>query len=218
MAAIDVNVGPRKRKLDESRNDYERFAKRFNLLNLESSTHGAHASSSYYIPVAGPSTSPTARTSSKHSTTKQAAAGDGGLMQVDETRDRVYIHDLDAELADIESDEEKLIFLPDIEKHFSRIPKHVLTGKNEDVEGQELVLYSVPKSLTVDEQQDAVRKAIVETRQRAREKALEDARQQNMNRQYGQTMDEAAETAHGYSTGYVTEMDTEADPDAMDMD
>lgn len=138
-------------------------------------------------------------------------------MQVDETRDRVYIHDLDAELADIESDEEKLIFLPDIEKHFSKIPKHVLTGKNEDVEGQELVLYSVPKSLTVDEQQDVVRKAIVETRQRAREKALEDARQQNMNRQYEQTM-EGAETAHGYSTGYVTEMDTEADPDAMDMD
>jgi len=34
MAAIDVDVGPRKRKLDESRNDYERFAKRFNLLNL----------------------------------------------------------------------------------------------------------------------------------------------------------------------------------------
>ena len=143
---------------------------------------------------------------------------DDGLMQVDETRDRVYIHDLDAELADIESDEEKLIFLPDIEKHFSKIPKHVLTGRNEDIEGQELVLYSVPKSLTVDEQQDAVRKAIIETRQRAREKAIEEARQQDMDRQYGQPMDEAAETAHGYSTGYVTELDDEVDPDAMDMD
>ena len=50
-------------------------------------------------------------------------------MQVDDRPDRVYIHDLDAELAsDSESDSEKLIFLPDIEKRFSRIPQQVLTG------------------------------------------------------------------------------------------
>ncbi|EMC95256.1 hypothetical protein BAUCODRAFT_51935, partial [Baudoinia panamericana UAMH 10762] len=94
------------------------------------------------------------------------------LMQVDDTRNRVYIHDLDAELADIESEEEKLIFLPDIEKRLSRIPQQVLNGRKDDQEHQELVLYSVPKSLTVDESHDSVRKAIIETRQRARERAV----------------------------------------------
>lgn len=140
-------------------------------------------------------------------------------MQVDDTRDRVYIHNLDDELADIESDEEKLIFLPDIEKRLSKIPKHLLQNRrDEDHEGQELVLYSVPKSLTVDEGHDSVRKAIIESRQRAREKAQEEARHLDMNCKYGQSdqMEPAAETAHGYSTGYVVEQDD--DPDVMDMD
>lgn len=148
------------------------------------------------------------------------AVGDDGLMQVDETRNRVFIHNLDEELADVESDEEKLVFLPDIEKHFSKIPKHVLTGNREmDHEGQELVLYSVPKSLTVDEGHDSVRKAIVEARQRAREKAVENARQQDMNLKYEQAPETSTETAHGYGrSGYAMSGHTVEDPDAMDMD
>ncbi|KAM3419906.1 hypothetical protein BST61_g3226 [Cercospora zeina] len=214
--------GGTKRKADESVaqncwNDYERFAKRFNLLNLEPSINGAHASSSYYIPVSS-STQPTKPTLSTPSTAPPAADPDG-MMQVDETRDRVFIHDLDAELAEAESSEERLIFLPDIEKHFSRIPKHVLTGKSDDVEGQELVLYSVPQSLSVDASRDAVRHAIVEARQRARERAMMEARQRDMVRQYGQVLDDSTEVAHGYGTGYVTELDGVGDdPDAMDMD
>ncbi|GIZ43700.1 hypothetical protein CKM354_000691700 [Cercospora kikuchii] len=213
--------GGTKRKADESVaqncwNDYERFAKRFNLLNLEPSINGTHASSSYYIPVSS-SSQPTKPTLSTPSTVPVADAD--GMMQVDETRDRVFIHDLDAELAESEPTEERLIFLPDIEKHFSRIPKHVLTGKAEDVEGQELVLYNVPKSLSVDESRDAVRHAIVEARQRARERAAMEARQRDMDRQYGQIADEPTEVAHGYGMGYVTELDeVEDDPDAMDMD
>ncbi|PIA93609.1 hypothetical protein CB0940_04218 [Cercospora beticola] len=213
--------GGTKRKADESVaqncwNDYERFAKRFNLLNLEPSINGTHASSSYYIPVSS-SSQPTKPTLSTLDTLPVADAD--GMMQVDETRDRVFIHDLDAELAESEPTEERLIFLPDIEKHFSRIPKHVLTGKAEDVEGQELVLYSVPKSLSVEESRDAVRYAIVEAGQRAREKAAMEARQRDMDRQYGQIADEPTEVAHGYGMGYVTELDeVENDPDAMDMD
>ncbi|PPJ57615.1 hypothetical protein CBER1_04772 [Cercospora berteroae] len=232
--------GGTKRKADESVaqncwNDYERFAKRFNLLNLgesgfnlhgalvdlteyhtEPSINGTHASSSYYIPVSS-SSQPTKPALSTPSTVP--VADTDGMMQVDETRDRVFIHDLDAELAESEPTEERLIFLPDIEKHFSRIPKHVLTGKAEDVEGQELVLYNVPKSLSVDEGRDAVRQAIVEARQRAREKAAMEARQRDMDRQYGQIADEPTEVAHGYGMGYVTELDeVEDDPDAMDMD
>lgn len=141
-------------------------------------------------------------------------------MQVDETRDRVYIHNLDDELRDIESDEERLIFLPDIEKRLSRIPQHVLTGrKDDDHENQELVLYSVPKSLSVEEGHDSVRKAILESRQRAREKAAEEARHHDMNCKYGQGDEgDAIETAHGYSSGYVEAVPEDEDPDAMDMD
>ena len=139
-------------------------------------------------------------------------------MNIDNTRDRVYIHNLDDELADIESDEEKLIFLPDIEKRLSRIPRHVLAnGRGERQENQELVLYSVPKSLTVDEDHDSVRKAILESRQRAREKAAEDARQEDMARKYDQSGHaEPTETAHGYCAGYLEDRDS--DPDLMDLD
>jgi hypothetical protein len=147
-------------------------------------------------------------------------------MQVDDTRDRVFIHNLDEELAGMESDEEKLIFLPDIEKHLSRIPKRILTDRRDDttgVEGHELVLYDLPKSLTVDESRDSVRKAISEARQRARQKADEEARQQDMNCKYaqGDRHGDVIETAHGYESGYVIGEVSEPeddDPDVMDMD
>ena len=98
-------------------------------------------------------------------------------MQLDDTKDKIYIHNLDEELADIESDEEKLIFLPDIEKKLAKIPKSVLLGEGYPcvATGNEVVLYSVPSSLTVPEEQDKVRKAIIESRARAREKQLHDA-------------------------------------------
>jgi hypothetical protein len=139
-------------------------------------------------------------------------------MQVDDTNNRVFIHDLDAELADVDTEERGLVFLPDIEQYFSKLPKQVLAQKKDmDHEGQELVLYSVPKSLTVEEDRDSVRKAILESRQRARDKAVERARQEDMNARYGQDgPSEVTETAHGYSAGYAVEQ--EQDPDAMDID
>ena len=144
-------------------------------------------------------------------------------MHIDDTRDRVYIHNLDAELADIAAHEpeQRIIFLPDIEKQFTRIPEQVLMGRRKSLdlspEGQELVLYSVPKSLTVDESHDSVRRAIIDARQRARDKAIEDARHEDMARKYGQSGDEdhVAETAHGYSNGY--EVAQSDDPDAMEL-
>lgn len=146
-------------------------------------------------------------------------------MQVDDTKDRVYIGNLDAELADVDADEpgERLIFLPDIERHFSRLPHQVLAGtrrrpSDSDHDGQELVLYGVPKSLTLDGSRDSVRKAILEARHRAHEKAVEDARQEDMRRKYSPAGDEQhpVETAHGYSNGYAVERPH--DPDAMDIE
>jgi hypothetical protein len=94
-------------------------------------------------------------------------------MQVEDTPHRVYISDLSAELSDIESDEENPIFLSDIEKHLSKIPKHILLGPEpKPTDKNQLVLYNVPASLTVPEAQDNVRKAIVEARQRIRDKQV----------------------------------------------
>jgi hypothetical protein len=91
-------------------------------------------------------------------------------MEVEDTPHRVYIHDLAAELSDIESDEENPIFLADIEKHLSKIPKHILLGPEPKAsKDNALVLYNVPASLSVPEERDGVRKAIVEARQRIRE-------------------------------------------------
>jgi len=143
-------------------------------------------------------------------------------MQVDDTASRIYIHDLDAELADLEtnSNEEKLIFLPDIEKKLSKIPEHLLRAGGaskitDDGEHQELVLYSVPSSLTVSEEYDSVRKAILETRARAREKAVKDAEATAAAAdERSLDMLGEAETAHGLSAHDYVE---EQDPDAMDL-
>lgn len=147
-------------------------------------------------------------------------SSDNEGMQVDDTRDRIYIHDLDKELEDVESNDgkERLIFLPDIEKHFSKLPQHLLTGDQNT--SRELVLSSVPKSLTIDEGHDSVRKAIIESRQRARQKAVEEARQAEEARNYdhsgyvGSMLD--MEPAEGYNSAYVDEPQ-DHDPDAMDI-
>ena len=97
-------------------------------------------------------------------------------MQLDDTRDKVYIYNLDDELRGIEEEEEKLLFLPDIERKFTKIPKAVLTSTSPPLANQEMVLYRVPSSLTVPEEQDNVRKAIIETRERARQKQVDDAK------------------------------------------
>ena len=92
-------------------------------------------------------------------------------MLVEDTPHRVYIADLDAELSDIESDEDNPIFLQDIEKHLAKIPKHVLMGPEpKSTKDNQLILYHVPSSLTVPESQDSVRKAIAEARGRLRER------------------------------------------------
>ncbi|KAG7292494.1 hypothetical protein NEMBOFW57_002529 [Staphylotrichum longicolle] len=108
-------------------------------------------------------------------------------MELDDSKYKVYIYNLDDELSSSDNDETdpetdsggKLIFLPDIEKHLRnnrRIPAHVLAGPHPPdpaaawAAGKELVLYREPSSLSVPEEQDSVRKAILEARARAREK------------------------------------------------
>jgi len=128
-----------------------------------------------------------------------APLADDDTMQLDDTKHKVYIYDLDAELSsEAEADDEsdtcstsgkgRLVFLPDIEKHlFSHqnqnhncrmlIPPSIFANKAGELAGHnikdmQMVLYreSEPSSLTVPRHQDNVRRAILEARARLREK------------------------------------------------
>jgi hypothetical protein len=90
-------------------------------------------------------------------------------MELEDTREKVYIYNLDRELSEVEAEGERLIFLPDIEKKLGRIPKSVLTGQSQPITSNEVVLYNVPSSLSIPREKDNVRRAILETRARARE-------------------------------------------------
>lgn len=87
-------------------------------------------------------------------------------MMLDDTKHTTYIHDLDRELADIDT-AEGLVILPLAAKLIS-VPESVLSAP---AQGKELVLYTEPSSLTVPKEQDSVRKAIIESRARARARA-----------------------------------------------
>lgn len=111
-------------------------------------------------------------------------------MQVDETKDKVYIYNLDQELSDIESEEERLIFLPDIDKKLGKIPKSVLAPRDTSVTGSEMILYNIPSSLSVPPEHDNVRKAIIESRARVREKQVQGIRDSALEKANGVQSDE----------------------------
>jgi hypothetical protein len=124
------------------------------------------------------------------------------FMTIDETPHRIIIHDLSHELAQIEAEEQAAhasnnVFLPDWDKKVSALPSSVL-GQNHDRNNHgmwsnlphgmsqpqhiddptsALVLYRDPASISVPEEEDAVRKLIISARKRAREKALEDQKE-----------------------------------------
>ena len=128
--------------------------------------HTEQQTSKLYHPVPHPPPRPPA-----HTTTDP--------MPLDDTTHKIYIHDLDSELASTEPEAERLVFLPDIEKKLSRIPQAVLLGEAHPdpgaAAGGAVVLYRVPASLSVPEERDQVRRAIIESRARARERLVRGA-------------------------------------------
>jgi hypothetical protein len=111
------------------------------------------------------------------------------FMPVEDNRHRIFISDLDAAIAEIEAEEreakekaqERAFFLPDdVDKELSSIPDEVLrssmdsSASNPPV-SQALVLYRDPLSISIPEEVDAVRKAMVEARQRIRERPANQA-------------------------------------------
>ncbi|KAJ4382860.1 hypothetical protein N0V86_002085 [Didymella sp. IMI 355093] len=188
----------KKRAADTALDGEQRLSKRFDLLNLDT-----NKAARLYTAV--PPHAPTPKPKPKRTRAPRPPSDDS--MQVEDTPHRVYIHDLAAELSDTDSDSEHPIFLSDIEAHLSKIPRHVLLGPPpKPTAHNQMVLYNVPASLTVPEEQDNVRKAIVEARQRIREKQVS-----------GLTEPERVLDASGLGSVNAAE-DGEEGADAMDLD
>ena len=198
-----------KRHADDNLESEQRLSKRLNLLNLGDfflnryySSHTDHLvdeNSQLYFPV-------------------QHNAPDNSLdqtesMQLDDSKDKVYIHDLDAELADLESDEDTPIYLPDIEKKLAKIPRSVLMGRNPPITENQMVLYNVPSSLSVPQEQDNVRRAIIDSRTRSREKQ---AQEQKAAQEHGPGSQNGIGHTHD-SNGTATIDDIDMDENAMDI-
>ncbi len=159
---------------------------------------------------------------------------DSDGMQLDDSKYKVYIRNLDDELSsESEAEDGKLIFLPDIEKHLrtNRIPPSVLARPDPDILSKQLVLYGVPSSISVPEEHDSVRKAIIEARQRAREKQKAEAEGQLPHPQPvpvsqgvlplpGAVMPGVNGFENGFPQGPPTSMPMQVvdDPDAMELD
>lgn len=222
----------RKRKAESQ--DNERLSKRLSLLNLgmldslegswpcltcrlsyEAYTPIEQSGSKLYVPVETLSTDANAPTTHDTPKTKNAIPDD--TMQVDDSKHKVYIYNIDDELSsDSESDDGKLVFLPDIEKHLklNRIPPSILANEDGELAGMQMVLYSDPKSLTVPEEKDSVRKAIIESRHRVRE-------QQRIQREgkWEPTKADEASTREQVMNGVdAATHDYDHDPDMMEMD
>ncbi|KAK0630167.1 hypothetical protein B0T17DRAFT_213823 [Bombardia bombarda] len=182
----------RKRKAYTQPENNERLSKRMSFLNLE------EGGTKLYVPVENPqvqlsasnpaahipnstiSLSSSSSSSSLRSSQLAGGAGQDDSMQLDDSKYKIYIYNLDDELSsESEPEDGRLVFLPDIEKHMRTngiLPSYVLDGSSgiqpspAELASKQLVLYSVPSSITVPEEQDSVRKAIIEARARAREK------------------------------------------------
>jgi hypothetical protein len=130
-------------------------------------------------------------------------------MPIDETKDRIVIHDLAAEIAEIEAAEPKTIFLPDIDRKVSAIPQTLLQNQSGNTNNTQIVLYEVPSSISVPKEADAVRKAIIAARARAREKQAQELEKEHMAIAISHTDTDA--------TSAQQESHNMLDPDAMDI-
>ncbi|KAK4230678.1 hypothetical protein QBC38DRAFT_452009 [Podospora fimiseda] len=218
----------RKRKADAPPEHNERLSKRMSLLNLEQSGQKLYVPVEAGNPNAPLDTHPQPHRHHKH----HKHTDDDSHMQLDDTKYKVYIHNLDDELSsssDGESDDGRLIFLSDIEKHLrsNRIPPGVLNPKpDSDLADKQLVLYRIPTSLTVPEEQDSVRKAIIEARARMREQQKPKAESNNalpvqpvatMPAGYV-PMDADVPLTQAPGAGGDVSFQQDEDPDAMELD
>ncbi|KAH0552855.1 hypothetical protein GP486_006945 [Trichoglossum hirsutum] len=157
-----------KRPPEDDLDSERRLVKRLNLLDLGRNL-------SLYTPA-------DAEQPSSSAGNGKIASAANDVMQLDDTKHKVYIYNLEDELAESDTQEDALIFLPDIEKRMTRIPKSILRNPQQTTPplpplpptNTEVVLYNVPSSLSVPKEHDSVRKAIIEARARARERQAQE--------------------------------------------
>lgn len=89
----------------------------------------------------------------------------GDAMMLDDTNTTVYIHDLDQELTESDTLDRAITILPGLE---DKLPMTKLLVGDNRPQCKELVVYKEPESLTVPKDEDQVRRALIETRERAR--------------------------------------------------
>lgn len=137
---------------------------------------------------------------------------DEGMM-VDDTTDRTWVHDLDAEIAEIEAEEarhqnENLLNTA-ADQEVGKIPQHLLRGNTPYSDAQsnmQMILYRDPISISVPEEHDAVRKTIIEARRRMREKQAEDYHHGN------------SPTPDNHAANPTNSPENEGEDDSMDID
>ncbi len=198
-----------KRHAVEEPEGEQRITKRFARMRIgQDEQNGVlpHASTQYAIPH-----HPQPIISSPAPISCGAPADD--LMPLDDTKDKVYIYDLESEIAQIEAEEPKGLLLPDIDRKISAIPQQLLQSHTSNANTQ-MVLYQVPSSISVPEEQDHVRKAIIATRARAREKQAREAEETQKRNE--QRVNEEDYT-NGIVTDRVEEQSEDYNPDAMDL-
>ncbi|KAE8334849.1 hypothetical protein BDV24DRAFT_171966 [Aspergillus arachidicola] len=140
----DVGVYHGKKRPAESDPDGDQpLAKKFGRLHIGMSYHGL---GSFYL--------------------SHGSSALDDIMILDDTKHTVYIHDLEREIAETELPSDSITFLPGIGENLRAIPRFVVTEAKPIC--NELVLYREPASLTVPKERDTVRKALIETRERAR--------------------------------------------------
>ncbi|KAK3362639.1 hypothetical protein B0T25DRAFT_524856 [Lasiosphaeria hispida] len=228
----------RKRRAEAQPENNERLSKRLSLLNLEQSgtklyipVENTQATSNILLPSSSPSSSPSSlrkrrnrnpSSSSRQATVLPTVDDDDSMMQLDDSKYKVYIRNIDDELSsESEAEDGKLIFLPDIEKHLrnNRIPAGILASQPDpDVLSKQLVLYSVPSSISVPEEHDSVRKAVIEARARARERQQAELQQREAFMNGTMTNSGFFQGPAPVTTGQPAFQGDNYDPDAMELD
>ncbi|KAI0474042.1 hypothetical protein GGR56DRAFT_676478 [Xylariaceae sp. FL0804] len=191
------------------------------------------------IPIAIPSAAPTSSSAINGSGAGSVSIShDDDVMQLDDTRHKVYVYDLDDELSSApsspsSSDDElssssssgRLVYLPDIARHMMRRRGHLppllpsLNPNPSPADDMQLVLYREPASLlSVPPDRDPVRRAVAEAREQARAaKSYSGGDDAARAEQEDLAMAAAAPSWPASGDGGVDDDDGD-DPDAMEVD
>ncbi|KKK12630.1 hypothetical protein P175DRAFT_0496898 [Aspergillus ochraceoroseus IBT 24754] len=151
----NVGVHGRKRPAEDDPEEDQPLAKKFDRLHID--TVISHSSSC-----------------NNQEARLQASSGvsnSNDAMMLDDTKHTIYIHDLERELADDEPVGSSIMILPGLEDKLS-VSRILVTDTKPPC--SEIVLYREPTSLSIPREKDGVRRAIMESRERARLHRLRD--------------------------------------------